>query len=351
MNERESDKKPSPEDRVSLEASAWIAKRDEGFTSKEQDAFFEWLAEDPEHKAVYAERLALWEEMDLMTGWRPDHSREPNPDLLSYRRKSRWRNPWIAVGSIAAALAVGLFILGPWNERDRVETRVLAFGGAASYENHVLDDGSIVELNRGAEASIQYARDRRLVFLHAGEAHFMVAKDSARPFQVRAGEMLVEATGTAFNVALEEDGVEVLVTEGSILLDSPSLIASDGSSDYIKRPPSALVAGQRSKIVSDQVTSPPEIVSVTEDEIDQRLAWKSEDLDFTSSPLSEVAEAFNRRNRVKIVVGDTHLRDLPITAKLRSNNLDGFLELLDVTMNIVGEKEDVFEIVLRERSQ
>ena len=42
--------------RISLEATAWIAKRDEGFTAADQDAFFEWLAADPKHKEMYHRR-------------------------------------------------------------------------------------------------------------------------------------------------------------------------------------------------------------------------------------------------------------------------------------------------------
>jgi len=349
MKEDEFESNPSNEDRISLEASAWIAKRDEGFSPEDQDAFFEWLALDPEHREIYNDRLGFWENLNQLADWRPEHSVEPNPDLLACRRPSPWKSRIYALGGIAAVLVIGVFAYHNWKDSGRYEARMLAFGGAQSYENHVLDDGSIVELNRGAEVSVQYTRDRRLIFLHAGEAHFMVAKDLNRPFQVRAGDTIVEATGTAFNVALKEDGVEVFVTEGKVLVDVSSLVATLNDEEFVKRPVRELVAGQRSKFTRLGDSSLPEIDSISVKQIERRLAWKGEVLDFNSIPLSEVAEAFNRRNRTKIVIDDPDLLELEITAKLRSNNLDGFVELLGVTMNIVADREDASKIVLRYR--
>ncbi len=350
MNVENFELDPSSEDRIGLEASAWIAKRDSGMDPKDQDEFLEWLTMDPKHKEVYNEQLAFWKDMNQLSDWRPEHSREPNPDLLAHRTPEKWRSRMVALTAIAAVFVVGLVVFSIWNSQDRVETRMLAFGGAQSYENHVLDDGSVVELNRGAEASVQYSRDKRLIFLHAGEAHFMVEEDPDRPFQVRAGDTMVEATGTAFNVALERDGVEVLVTEGRVLVDALSLVAVRSDTDFMKRSAHELVAGQRSKVAASAELEAPEIDLVSFNEIDRRLAWKGEVLDFTAVPLSEVADEFNRRNRIKIMIGDSNLREFPITAKLRSNNLDGFVELLEVAMGITADRDDVSKIVLRGKS-
>ena len=347
MNKEDFELDPSNEDRISLEASAWIAKRDEGFRGEDQDAFFEWLSLDPKHREIYNERLAFWEEMNGLSDWRPELSREPNPDLLACRKASRWKGRILTLSAIAASLVLGMFIFYHWAHFDRNEARVLAFGGAQSYENHVLDDGSIVELNRGAEVSVQYSRDKRLIFLHAGEAHFMVAKSSERPFQVRAGDALVQATGTAFNVALDEKGIEVLVTEGRVLVDAALPLSDKDDTRLAARPAHELVAGQRSLVLGLAEAEPLEINSISSEEIDRRLAWKAEDLDFTAVPLFKVADEFNRRNRVKIGIGDSDLRDLPITAKLRSNNLDGFVELLEVAMDVRAVREEEYKITLR----
>ena len=174
------------EARIKQEASDWVAKHDRGLSAEEQDAFFEWLAESPAHSEAYSRRQIVWKEMNVLADWRPEHSEEPNPDLLAVSpAKSKIAWYW-AVAGIAALLVVGLFIgsnLRQSNQSDRI---LLASGERRFYEHHVLEDGSKVELNRGAQALVRFTEDKRLIDLLAGEAHFTVAKDKNRPFVVRA---------------------------------------------------------------------------------------------------------------------------------------------------------------------
>jgi transmembrane sensor len=337
----------SSEDRISLEASAWIAKRDGAFSGEDQDEFLEWLAKNPKHREIYNERQALWETMENLEDWRPEHSPEPNPDLLAWRQDKNKFYRLAIMGAIAAAAICSL--LWQINSAEPVsESRVLAFGGADSYENHVLDDGSIVELNQGAEVSVQYTKKSRVVFLHKGEAHFMVAKDQRRPFLVRAGDAVVQATGTAFNVSLNQVGIEVLVTEGRVMVNA---VQSDTEEvpylDRIDPAVQELTAGQSSVLSSDRAALIEPVSVNSPEDIQKRLSWKSEALDFTETPLEAVLEDFNRRNVVKVVIGDPELRDLQITARLKSDNLDGFLALLEVAMGVSPLRENEFEIVLR----
>ena len=123
MKEDEFESNPPNEDRISLEASAWIAKRDEGFSPEDQDAFFEWLALDPEHREIYNDRLGFWENLNQLADWRPEHSVEPNPDLLACRRPSPWKSRIYALGGIAAVLAIGVFAYHNWKDSGRYEAR------------------------------------------------------------------------------------------------------------------------------------------------------------------------------------------------------------------------------------
>ena len=52
---------------------------------------------------------------------------------------------------------------------------------------------------------VDYRGDNRIVRLSRGEVNFDVAKDPHRPFVVYAGDGLVWAVGTAFNVRLLEE--------------------------------------------------------------------------------------------------------------------------------------------------
>jgi transmembrane sensor len=348
MRPEDQGNKQSPEDRISIEATGWIAKRDEGFTAEEQDAFFEWLAADPRHKQMYNRRLGLWHEMNLLTDWRPEHSAVPNPDLLAVNREHSKKNRLMAYSALAALLVFGVFGFQYLLRPDKEDTLMLAFGGAHDYESHVLVDGSVVELNQGAQVSVQYSKNERMIFLHTGEAHFKVEKDASRPFLVRAGDAVVRATGTAFNVSLQDHGVEVIVTEGRVLVNTS--VAPEVEVDNIIEEADAqeLVAGQRSLVVTDSSdSSTSQVELVTAEEIDRRLSWKGEVLDFENVPLAKVVGEFNKRNRTKILIADNELLTLKVTAKLRSSNLDLFIELLKITMAVDAQRDELSNIVLR----
>ena len=66
----------------------------------------------------------------------------------------------------------------------------------------VLPDQSQILLNTDSRVAVSYQADRRLLTLHKGEAHFDVAHDAKRPFDVYAGGGRVNAVGTAFTVRM-----------------------------------------------------------------------------------------------------------------------------------------------------
>lgn len=62
----------------------------------------------------------------------------------------------------------------------------------------------------------------RLLELDRGEALFRVARDAARPFQVRIDDRVIEALGTQFNVYRRADDVLLTVVEGRVSVMSRS---------------------------------------------------------------------------------------------------------------------------------
>ncbi len=79
-----------------------------------------------------------------------------------------------------------------------------------------LDDGSVLTMNTDSEITVDYSGDNRIVRLERGEVNFDVSKDPHRPFIVYAGDGLVWAVGTAFNVRVEDGSVDLTVTEGRV---------------------------------------------------------------------------------------------------------------------------------------
>ena len=70
------------------------------------------------------------------------------------------------------------------------------YATAATRQQQVaLVDGSVVNLNVGTDVQVALTPSARRVTLTAGEAHFAVAHDTARPFIVTAGGVVVTSVG------------------------------------------------------------------------------------------------------------------------------------------------------------
>lgn len=342
-------------ERADLEAAAWLIKQDRGLTPAEQDKFLHWLAADPENQAWLARHRRTWQEFNLLAQWRPEHSVDPNPDLLARPRRLR-SAAWLWSGALAAAsIAVAWVFWGA--QGDKSPRAFPAEIVAAAYEQQVLEDGSIVDLNGGARLTIQFSPGERRVTLWRGEAQFTVAKNAARPFIVHAGGVDVRAVGTAFNVRLDDGSVEVLVTEGKVQLDRRPGPAGPGMGGKDTAPAAgvtivplsvpAVIAGERAVISLAPDSGAPHVVAATVRDMSRLLAWQPQLLEFDSTPLGEVVAEFNRRNRTQLIVLDAELRTLPIVASFRSNNIDGFVRLLEVTAGVRAERRGAGEIVLR----
>jgi transmembrane sensor len=325
-------------DRSAREAQAaqWLAQRDRGLTAAEQDAYLQWMREDPRHAALIARHEATLRRMRLLADWQPTLGSEPNPDLFARPSgRRRWRAPAFAA---AAAVLAGIVC---WREAARSRP---AEPEAKSYlrfnEQEILADGSRVELKDGSQLSVQFSPAERRVRLTGGEAIFTVTKNPQRPFVVEAGQIAVRAVGTAFDVRLDSATVNVLVTEGKVRLEG-----SPGAGPNVTAEP-AVAAGQRA-IVSRAPSAPrPQVTDLTPPEIRKALAWQTPRLQFFETPLGEAVAEFNRHNRRQLVLGEPGLETEPIGGTFRIDNLDGFVRLIEITLPVRSERRPNGDIVL-----
>lgn len=332
-------------DPADREAAKWLIKRDHGLTAAEQDEFFQWLAADPRHGEALARLQRTWREFDHLAQWRPEHSVEPNPDLLAKDPVPpaagmagrclglvvRW--PFWAAIAACVALAVGGSYFVSRSALPATPVTMIA----ETYGSHILEDGSVVELNRDARIEVTYLPNERRVRLIRGEASFQVEKNHDRPFIVRAGGVDVRAVGTAFNVRIDEKSVEVLVTEGKVSVND----AARGDSLLAPTTPGEtplLVAGKKITIEVAPIAVTT-ATTVSSAEVERMLWWRPIMLEFNSRPLSEVVTEFNLRNRIQLRLMEDAPASLPIVATFRSDNVDGFVRLLELTAGVRAERE------------
>jgi transmembrane sensor len=190
-----------------------------------------------------------------------------------------------------------------------------------------LPDGSAVTMNANTEIRVHFTAARRTIKLLRGEAHFSVTHDVHRPFEVHAGDRVVVAVGTAFNIRLNTGHiVEVTVTEGRVAL------FADGD----RRPHAAgfplqtISAGQEALLTAQDVT----IQRIDRTQIFHRLAWEHRELSFEGQTLSQAVADFNRYTNRRVVIDDPSIAALQIGGSFRALDIDSFVAAVGRTFGI-----------------
>jgi len=319
---------PTGGEDLQAEAAEWICRHDDGLTAAEQEQFARWR-QDPLRAAAYARLQTTWGALDRVGELWPASriAQDPYLALPPRRRRFRWLAP--ALLATAAAVTVVLVLRQPGTSVPLDEFRR---GQTAVGEQRLLElsDGSVVQLNTDTNLSVNYSAAERRVSLSRGEAHFAVAKNPARPFIVAVGGVAVRAVGTAFDVRLRSDSVEVLVTEGKVRVDDaigganllPGMTGADTP---------LLLAGQRILIPINATAAAGAagVSAPSAAEIARELSWQQGRLQFGPTPLSEVVAEFNRYNRHQLIIADPQIGAFRIGGTFRFEGYDDFVRVLE----------------------
>lgn len=361
MNTPERNFPPHDAEAIEATAAAWLAQRDDGLTPAETAEFATWRRADPRHEAAVSRLEATWGILGKLRDFRPEARAHPDRDLLA--RSHRAPVIPFPVKAGLAALAASLALAAVWwweggvagNAVPAAQTYATTVDG---YQRLTLEDGSLLELNSASEVSVSFSPAERHVHLIRGEAYFTVAKNPARPFLVEAGAVAVRAVGTAFNVRLAAQEIEVLVTEGKVQVGPEAMRVavaarpgSTASPAPRNSPPSSwlLTANERALIVTTPAgpaVTAPVIERVTPAVMRETLAWQGSRLVFVDTPLADAIAQFNRRNVVQLVLADEELGQLPIGGSFRPEHVDAFVRLLASGDGITVERPDPTRIIL-----
>jgi transmembrane sensor len=316
-------------------ASLWLARRDAGLSAAEELAFQQWLAADLRHAAAWTELESAWRAFDAPR--RDGGAEEMVRELAARRHRRRWRRSMaIAAGMAAVAAAVVVLLVRP--DRSR--------GVISRTEHRVLDDGSIVLLDRGAKIEVDFTPGRRSVRLVQGEALFSVTKNAARPFIVASGDVEVQAVGTAFVVKASPESVDVIVTEGRVAVGRTNPVQNPVQGTGVEAPPLLVAAGGR--VVVARVMPPEEQMKVevlTPGEMARQLAWSGPRLELAATPLSDAAVLFNRENRIQLAIADPQAARFRLSGVFRADDPEGFVRLLEANYPIAAiRRGDVIEL-------
>ena len=336
---------------IKTEAGTWLVRMDQGaLSAKDKQALQAWAAQSEFHSHYLQKLAGNWDAMDILQEMSalfplPEHeaaAAQATPFLQSLvaRMQQLWRGPWIA-GSVAAVCALVAVLLLPLFSLQ--QTYATAVGEQAM---HVLADGTEIVLNTNSKIDVDYRDGKRVVRLSRGEVNFDVAKNPQRPFLVYAGDGLVWAVGTAFNVRKGRDAVDVTVTEGrvkviarleaatplpSLLVDTLSSTQGAATQTDVMTDPK-VPSTQEAFLVAGDVLSFDQRITAREHmaqaELDQKLAWKKGALIFEGETLEQVLAEVSRYTQKEIVIIDPAIRALRIGGHFKVNDIDGLLHTL-----------------------
>ena len=340
-------------EQVEEAAAAWLLKRESRqWSQADEAALREWLQASTSHRVTYLRLRSVWHEASRLkvvapaftSGTVPARgaiaqsslllrpSRMPEiSDSPRHARSSVRFYGW-AAGLLVAALGLTAhFFWSPGAVAYRT-----AIGGLAMVP---MEDGSKITLNTNSEITLGTVDAERRVYLERGEAFFEVAKDPTRPFIVYANDQRVIAVGTKFAVRLKPESVQIAVTEGQVRLEKRAAVltlpepldrrASTHRNSPLLTPGSIADAHARSVAIRQQPVS----------DIERSLSWRSGYVVLRKTLLGEAVAEFNRYNRRELVIDDPELAHIQVGGNFRSNNIDGFVRLLQEGFQIQAETQ------------
>jgi len=338
-------------DPIEIAASDWLARLDRGLTAEEQDRYTEWLAQDAVHRDAIGRYLDDWDDFDRLAGIHLKHHARIDPDLLvsesarvSKRRSLVQDIALFSALPIAAVIAL-MFYFDVSVSEDTSGLKIQpALELLARIEQRTLEDGSVIDINRESVVRSAYTDSERRVYLEKGEASFDVAKDPDRPFIVNVAGVDVRAVGTVFSVKLSKNEVDVIVTEGIVNV-KPSASSFDAEQSIAD---SFLEIGQRAKVNLRTEVLVVEVTSIDGTEIDVAHRWQPRLLDYDEILLGELVEEFNSSNPIQVALSDPSLSNVILSSSFWSDNVEGFVRLMESSFGMEAEWRGSREIVLRE---
>ena len=372
------------------EAVAWLIRLDGDapLSVKEERSFEQWLARSPAHRDALKSLNTFWANCNQLA------KVVEAPSAVTLRRKHifaqlltyLWPDTGFrgsAMASVMMAFALGaVFWLGlPGGITDSNGVYLTAVG---QQKTITLSDDSRIQLNTNSQVLVDYSEGFRNIRLLQGEAHFDVAKDPSKPFRVYAGSGRVQAVGTAFNVYLQDDKLDVFVSEGRVALGS--FLPRAESSPPAESPPAStpktqarmaepaeaahshspnpspdlyaksevnglgtLAAGQGAvlkKVLSElpgtggkapTLSARVELVPTPVDPTQQehaRLAWRRGLLIFSGETLEAAIQEVSRYTSVEIEIVDPALRTLEIGGQIRVTDTESMFKALEANFGL-----------------
>ncbi len=287
-----------------------------------------WVGEDPD-RTVLVERLRAVQAVEraqISSADVPravaaleaalDATRAPRPKSRGPRMSREARGSFArAAGAAGAAIALVALVMvvrlghqAPARGREYATAR-------GERETVTLMDGTQIALAPASRVRLaaDYGAGRREVDLLGGEAFFTVTHDNARPFTVRADNVVARDVGTRFDVRgyPSDAGVRVAVTQGAVVVADHALQAGD--------------------VVTVRDTA---MVFVRGVDVEALVGWTRGRLEFHNARASDALMELGRWYGIDIRLDDPAQRARPLTVALDNASPDAAVAAVAATLGL-----------------
>lgn len=321
-------------------AAWWVREEAKGLTPRTQAERDAWLAQDETHREAWQ---AAHQALDMVERFAAE------PEMMALRRAALEDRPRRGYNRLVAAGLVGVMIVATGGlvfSPDRAP-HTAARPAAASLQSvaHAtavgerstitLPDGSVMTLNTDSRAEVVYSQGERGIRLLGGQALFAVAHGHDAPFRVYAGDRVVVATGTQFDVWLEPGSVQVALIEGGVDVERRRQGVA-ALMPWVKR--ERLVPGQ-------VLRARGETAYIRHEDVSRLTSWRNGVAVFSETPLSEAVAEINRYSRNPIVL-DARAGHYRVSGTFRTGNAGRFARTMAELFSLEAKTSEDGQIIL-----
>lgn len=329
------------DDLVLDRASDWIAIMDRGLTQSESKQFQQWLHQSPKNMKVMFEVAQMWDKLDELNRLSDIF---PQPAV---------KKPWFSnqFKAIAASfiVMVSVFLLQTdyfsLMNQEQYTTLTAQYKTEVGKRNTIsLPDSSILVLNTNSLVNVTYSQQARTIELQRGELHIEVAHNKSRPLRVIAAGKVIQAVGTAFNVEVSDKLVELIVTDGKVLVDTHT---SALDSTPITNNAIPVTQGELIDLPISLPINQGLVKKVSKTEITSKLSWRKGNLIFRGDSLADALKEISRYSDISFELADDEkLRNIKVAGMFKTGDVDGLLSVLEKSFNIEYKKVSPQKITL-----
>ena len=228
-----------------------------------------------------------------------------------------------AIFKIAASVLLILSFGGIFYLYQIKKPQDVSLSSGDSLKHIRFEDHSMAILNRNSHLVYpqKFANDQREVQFTKGEAFFNITPDAEKPFIVHTEIATIKVLGTAFNVLLKADTLEVSVDHGKVLVytSTDTVYLEKGEAAFLRASDTAFkTQGSNSNV----------------------WAYATHKFVFNNTSVSEVFRYVEKAQDCTIHVANPEIGNCKLTATFESVSTDYMLNLITEALNLSVTKND-----------